>query len=96
MSASPARSLYLVAYDIADRRRLGRVHRFMLGYKVGGQKSFYECWLTDGERATVVSGLLDLIDPADDRVHLFQLDPRMAPRCFGVAKPFRDSFFTVT
>lgn len=96
MSSTPARSLYLVAYDIADPRRLGRVHRFMLGYKVGGQKSFYECWLTEGERAAVVSSLLDLIDPAEDRVHLFQLDPRMTPRCFGVATSFRDSFFSVT
>lgn len=96
MSTSPVRSLFLVAYDIADSRRLSRVHRFLLGYKVGGQKSFYECWLTDYERAAVVSGLLELIDPVEDRVHIFQLDPRMTPRCFGVAVPFRDSFFTIT
>lgn len=95
MPASPARSLYLVAYDIADRRRLSRVHHFMLGWKVGGQKSFYECWLTPAERGLVVASLQGLIDPAEDRVHIFQLDPRMKPKCYGVARGFEDAPFTI-
>lgn len=44
-----ARCLYLVCYDIANPRRLRQVHKFLLGYKVGGQKSFFECWLTSAE-----------------------------------------------
>lgn len=48
MPPSAVRALYLVAYDIADPRRLAHVHR-LLGWKVGGQKSFYECWLTPVE-----------------------------------------------
>ncbi len=95
MPASVARTIYLVAYDVSDPRRLGRVHRFMQGWKVGGQKSFYECWLTPAERETVLSGLKALIEPEQDRVHLFQLDPRMAPKCFGVATAFSQSFFSI-
>ncbi len=95
MPATPARTLYLVAYDVADPRRLVRVHRFMTGWKVGGQKSFYECWLTDAERDSVLAGLRDLIDPDADRVHLFQLDPRMQPKCFGVATTFREPYFAI-
>lgn len=83
---TPHRTLYLVAYDIADPRRLARVHRYLLGWYVGGQKSFYECWLTRAELAQVIRDLGRLIVPTDDRVHIFQLDSRMAPKCFGVAR----------
>ncbi len=95
MTATPARSLYLVAYDISDHRRLAQVHRFLLGYKVGGQKSFYECWLTDAERRFVLEELAEMIDPLEDRVHVFQLDPRMTPKCFGVARPIQSTTFTI-
>lgn len=85
MLTSPARQLYLVAYDIADHKRLARVHRAMLGWKVGGQKSFYECWLTRAELVALIRELTDLIDPQADRIHVFQLDTRMRPKCYGVA-----------
>lgn len=80
------RKPYLVCYDISDARRLQRVHRYLLGYKVGGQKSFFECWLTPPELQQMRRRLTALIDPGQDRVHLFQLDPRMTPEVFGVAK----------
>lgn len=95
MTTCPARSLYLVAYDVADPRRLARVHRFLLGWKVGGQKSFYECWLTRGDLGQVLAGLQQLIDPEADRVHVFQLDPRMKPKCFGVATTFAEPLFAI-
>lgn len=34
------RTLYLVCYDIASLKRLYRVHKFLIGYKVGGQNPF--------------------------------------------------------
>lgn len=85
MLTNPARQLYLVAYDIADPKRLARVHRHMLGWKVGGQKSFYECWLTKAERLSLLHQLEQLIDTHEDRIHVFQLDARMPPRCYGIA-----------
>lgn len=80
------RSLYLVCYDISEPRTLQRVHRYLLGYKVGGQKSFYECWLTAAELRQVEADLAEMIDVATDRVHIFQLDPRMRPTLLGVAQ----------
>lgn len=94
-AASPARDLYLVAYDIADPKRLGQVLRFMKGWKVGGQKSFCECWLTTAERRHVLDELAALVDAAEDRVHLVQLDPRMKPRCFGQASSLSEPVFTI-
>ena len=72
------RCLYLVCYDVADPRRLRRVHRFLLGYKAGGQKSFFECWLTPAELRHLQDDLTRLLDAVTDRAHLFQLDPAQA------------------
>ncbi|MDR2451813.1 MAG: CRISPR-associated endonuclease Cas2 [Candidatus Accumulibacter sp.] len=85
--SDPARTLYLVCYDVADPRRLYRVHRFLLGYKAGGQKSFFECWLTRGELAEVRRGLVERLDLDEDRAHIFQLDPRQHIRQLGCAQP---------
>ncbi|MCX7675820.1 MAG: CRISPR-associated endonuclease Cas2 [Alteraurantiacibacter sp.] len=82
-----ARTLYLVCYDVADPKRLYRVHRFLLGYKVGGQKSFFECWLTPAELREVRAGLRARMNLAEDRAHIFQLDPRQRVRCLGQAQP---------
>ena len=80
------RTVYLICYDICCPRRLRKVHRFLLGYKTGGQKSFYECWLTRQELQAVRAHLTELIDETEDRVHIFQLDPHMKPDCFGIAE----------
>ena len=73
-----ARTLYLVCYDICEPKRLQRVHRYLIGYKVGGQKSFFECWLTPSELLEVRETLAERLDLSADRAHIFQLDPRMA------------------
>ena len=91
-----ARTLYLGCYDISEPKRLRRVHKFLLGYKVGGQKSFFECWLTAAELREVRDTLAELLDLAEDRAHIFQLDPRMARDMLGRAtQPVTDVFLIV-
>jgi CRISPR-associated protein Cas2 len=91
-----ARTLFLVCYDVSCPKRLYRVHKFLLGYKVGGQKSFYECWLTPAELREVRRTLEELIDPTEDRAHIFQLDPRMKNEGLGLAtQPVTDVFMIV-
>ena len=91
-----ARSLYLVCYDVCSPKRLRRVHKFLLGYKVGGQKSFFECWLTPADLQTVRRTLAELVEPGDDRVHIFQLDPRMHCERLGRATPPPNDVFLIT
>lgn len=81
------RTLYLVCYDVSCPKRLHRVHKYLLGFKVGGQKSFFECWFTPPELRTAQRELAGLIDPVEDRVHIFQLDPRMRMEGLGIAVP---------
>ncbi len=85
-----SRTLYLVCYDISSPGRLRRVHRCVAAYAIGGQKSFYECWMTDADRHNLVGELKRLIDPKNDSIHFFQLDPRIDPMFFGTAN--RQSF----
>ncbi len=91
-----ARTLYLVCYDICEPKRLQRVHKYLIGYKVGGQKSFFECWLTATELREVRDTLAGMLDLSQDRAHIFQLDPRMARDLLGRATaPVTDVFLIV-
>lgn len=93
---SKARPLYLVAYDIADPRRLRRVHQAVKGYSTGGQKSVHECFLSLAEREALSAELARLIDPAEDSVLMLRLDPRMGVHTLGLGeKPRDEPFFYV-
>lgn len=94
-AAAPARSIYLIAYDVSDHRRLARITRYMKSWKIGGQKSFCECWLSPAEQRSVLRQLQALIDKDADRIHLFELDPRMKPRVYGIAHTFSEPVFTI-
>ena len=90
-----ARTLFLVCYGVGETKVRQRVHRFLLGYKVGGQKSFFECWLTAAELRLVRDRLTELIDPATDRVHIFQLDPRLPRDLLGRAREPATAVFLI-
>jgi CRISPR-associated protein Cas2 len=77
------RALFLVCYDISEQNRLHRVHKQVQADAVGGQKSFYECLLTPAELHSLKRALAGLVDLTEDRVHFFQLDPRMPPLFYG-------------
>ncbi|MDR1686844.1 MAG: CRISPR-associated endonuclease Cas2 [Desulfovibrio sp.] len=80
------RTLFLVCYDISGQNRLHRVHNCVKAYAVGGQKSFYECWMTPAEYRALQRKLEQLANLREDTVHFFQLDPRMHPLFYGQAK----------
>ncbi|MDP1606421.1 MAG: CRISPR-associated endonuclease Cas2 [Rhodocyclaceae bacterium] len=89
------RTLYLVAYDVCNPRRLQKVCRYLTGYKVGGQKSVFEIWATPAELKHIRADLDELMQPAADRLHILALDPRMQPRCLGRATHFEQRFFAI-
>lgn len=91
-----ARTLYLVAYDIAHPRRLRRVAQLLRAYRVAGQKSVPEIWVTDAELHHLTQRLRQLIQPDSDRVQILTLDPRMRPRLLGTAATFTTPHFCVT
>lgn len=91
-----SRALYLVAYDVHDSRRLARVCRYFKSFRVDGQKSVPEIWLTKAELRAVRADLRQLIKPDEDRIQLLAMDPRMKPRCLGRATTFGAGHFCIT
>lgn len=80
------RSRYLIAYDIADSHRLYQMHKHVEAYAIGGQKSFYECWLTEHEMMKFKQEVNALIEPTDDRVFIFRIPDNIEPWLFGKAE----------
>ncbi len=90
------RDLYIIAYDITDERRLNRVRYFLKGYSTGGQKSVYECFLTEAEVKFIISNLKRMIFESSDRVHIFRLDGRSRTHTLGIAlQPKDPSYFYI-
>ena len=79
------RQLYLIFYDVRDRKRLTRVHDALIGFSISTQKSFFECWMLKHECYDLLNTLDQLIDITEDRIHVFQLDPRQTPTYLGRA-----------
>ncbi len=80
------RNRYLVAYDITDNKRLNKVHKKVQAYAVGGQKSFYECWLNAVEFEEFRQKITALLDTQEDRCFIFQIDHDNQPLLLGKAK----------
>lgn len=81
----PERNLYLTAYDISAPKRLRRALYTVKGHATGGQKSAYECFLTEGERREVLNELGNILDERDDAIILLKLDTRSKMIPLGIA-----------
>ncbi len=88
-----ARVLYIIAYDIRNEKRLAKVHHFLKNFSTGGQKSVYECFLTDTELLSVIKGLYMIINMEEDRIHIFPMDGRSRTHTLGIAIQPRDPKF---
>lgn len=80
------RSHFIVSYDIADPVRLRRVYKVVRDFGDGIQLSVYACQLTDKDRATLESKLLEIIHQREDQVMFIKLGPvvdndDLPPRC---------------
>jgi len=90
-----SRRLYLVAYDVCQPRRLNRVYRYLSSYKVNGQKSVIEIWVTPAELKHIRLSLKEIMDKTEDRLHIIALDPRQPVSCHGQASHFQQTFFCI-
>ena len=69
---------------------------FLKGYSTGGQKSVYECFLTDGELKYVISKIKRLIREDEDRVHIFMMEGRSKTHTLGIAlQPKNPEYFYI-
>ena len=66
---------FIVAYDIADPKRLREVAKTMVGHGERVQLSVFYCVLTREQRELLLSHLTGIIHHAEDRVVLIDLGP---------------------
>jgi CRISPR-associated protein Cas2 len=66
--------LRLIAYDIADDRRLRRVAKVCEDFGVRVQKSLFECWLDEDRFEEMWSRLLDEMNEKEDYVVAYPID----------------------
>ncbi len=87
------RHLHIAAYDVRDPRRLRLAMQAAKKYATGGQKSVYECFLSDAERTALIREMRELLDADLDRFFLLRLDRRGAARVMGIARQPTDPDF---
>ena len=68
---APPASLWLVAYDICDPKRLRRVARTLLDHGERIQWSLFSCALTVWQRGLLSEKLAGVIDPAVDSIRFY-------------------------
>lgn len=67
------RNAYLLAYDVADAKRLRKTYQIMLGQGDPVQYSIFYCELTPVERQRLKEQLWDILDWEKDRVLVVDL-----------------------
>ncbi len=70
--------LSIVAYDIADQKRLSKVAAICEDYGVRVQYSIFECRLDEAGFNDFWCQLLEVIDEDEDRIVAYKLDARCA------------------
>lgn len=72
--------LRLIAYDIADPKRLRRVALICEDFGMRVQRSLFECWLDEPRFRDLMARLHATIDPATDRIGAYTLEAGSVPR----------------
>lgn len=72
--------LTVIAYDIADPRRLARVSRMCEDYGMRVQYSVFECFLESEQLDELWSKLEDELNPEEDRLVAYLIDAKSAKK----------------
>lgn len=72
--------LWIVAYDVCLARRWRRLFRLLKSWGSPVQYSIFACRLSDGDLSRLVREIEALIDPLEDRVHVWPVCGQCEPR----------------
>lgn len=68
---------FLICYDIADPRRLGRVHRYLAKEAVPVQYSVFTATLSRFGLKKLIEGLVEIIHSGEDDVRIYPLPEKL-------------------
>jgi len=78
----------IIAYDVSCHKRRRKVHRILKDWRVGGQLSLHECYLTHHEAEELFIQLGRLLKDDADHLLMAWLDTRQSCMGLGSGKPF--------
>lgn len=81
--ADNALTLYLICYDIADPKRLSRVHRRLKKSGLPLQYSVFTVLLRKRQLLALLESLEELIDAGEDDIRCYPLPERLAVNLAG-------------
>lgn len=76
----------LVAYDISDNKIRYRVRKILKEWRLGGQKSVYECRLKQSQAEELFLQLVEKLNQETDRLLMVRLEPHRPVLCRGLGK----------
>jgi CRISPR-associated protein Cas2 len=76
----------IIAYDISDNRSRRAALRILREWRLDGQLSVHECLLDESEAAELLAQLVDLMDPATDRLLLAWINTRRPALARGTGR----------
>ncbi|MEI6415795.1 MAG: CRISPR-associated endonuclease Cas2 [Pseudomonadota bacterium] len=88
-----ARRFYLAAYDVTDPPRLQAALRVLKNYSTGGQKSVFECFLTEGEKEALVLEVKNTLDLTSDRFLLMPVTETVSTLGIAIAPCDPDFYY---
>jgi len=68
--------LYLVCYDISDKKRLYKIRKIAYSYAFGGQKSAIESYLSEKELKSLINKLILKMDTEQDRINIIEIEKK--------------------
>lgn len=69
------RNAFIVSYDIADPKRLRKIHKTMLGWGEHIQLSVFCCELSARDRVRMMAKLAPIINHDEDQILIFNIGP---------------------
>jgi CRISPR-associated protein Cas2 len=80
-----SRSLYIIAYDIGCNKARRKVAQALQNWRMDGQRSLAECWLSPAEFACLWAQLMTHIDEEHDHILVLNQDLRSHDLALGIA-----------
>ncbi len=90
-------SCYVIAYDIPDDRRRGKIHKILSGFGKWTQYSLFECFLTRKQLVLLRSKLAEHLEADKDSVRFYPLCASCLDKVetVGGAPPADDLLFVI-
>lgn len=79
------RRFLLAAYDVSEPRRLQQALQVLKGFSTGGQKSVFECFLSEAENSELHRAIAAVIEPHEDRFLTVNAEAGPFTRALGIA-----------